>query len=268
MTHPSDRQRSSMNDAETKTAENDSKLEHSHDPTAIAARIAAPNSHSYLRDGIYGAIDGAVTTFAVVSGVAGAGLSPSIIIVLGIANLIGDGFSMAAGNFLGTRAENQQLEKVRAIEQKHVRECPEGEREEIRQILVKQKFSGQLLEKAVDQITSDETTWVETMLQNEYGLSIDRPNPLPAAATTLFSFILVGGIPLAPFALNWLLEMKMDAFPISAGLTALAFFLVGAIKSRFVQQRWWLAGAETLAVGTVAAALAYGCGSFLGSIAT
>ena len=103
-------------------------LEHSHVPTDIAARIAAPNSRSYLKDGIYGAIDGAVTTFAVVSGVAGAGLSPSIVIVLGVANLVGDGFSMAAGNFLGTRAENQELEKLRAVEYKHIRECPEGER--------------------------------------------------------------------------------------------------------------------------------------------
>ena len=106
-------------------------LEHSHDPSEIATRIAGPNSRSYLKDGIYGAIDGAVTTFAVVSGVAGAGLSPSIVIVLGVANLVGDGFSMAAGNFLGTRAENQQLEQLRSIEQKHIRECPDGEREEV-----------------------------------------------------------------------------------------------------------------------------------------
>ena len=244
------------------------ELEHSHDPTEIAARIAAPNSHSYLRDGIYGAIDGAVTTFAVVSGVAGAGLSPTIVIILGIANLIGDGFSMAAGNFLGTRAENQELEKLRAIEQKHIRECPEGEREEIRQILAKQGFTGDLLEKAVDQITSNESTWVEAMLQNEYGLSIDRPGALPAAAMTLGSFILVGGIPLAPFVLNSIWDLPISPFPISAILTGVAFFLVGAIKSRFVQQRWWLAGLETLSVGAIAAALAYGCGHVLGSLAT
>ncbi|MGI9470695.1 MAG: VIT1/CCC1 transporter family protein [Rubripirellula sp.] len=242
-------------------------LEHSHSPAEIAARIAAPNSHSYLRDGIYGAIDGAVTTFAVVSGVAGAGLSPTIVIVLGIANLIGDGFSMAAGNFLGTRAENQELEKVRSIEQKHIRECPEGEREEIRQILTKQGFSGDLLERAVEQITANETTWVEAMLQNEYGLSIDQRGALPAAAMTLGSFIVVGGIPLSPFVLNWIFELDFDPFPFSAALTAVAFFLVGAVKSRFVQQRWWLAGCETLTVGAIAAGLAYGCGHLLGSIA-
>ena len=256
-----------MNDSAPPRRSSSPVLEHSHEPAAIAARIAAPNSHSYLRDGIYGAIDGAVTTFAVVSGVAGAGLSPSIVIILGIANLIGDGFSMAAGNFLGTRAENQELEKVRAIEQKHIRECPEGEREEIRQILAKQGFKGDLLEKAVEQITANESTWVEAMLQNEYGLSIDRPGALPAAMMTLGSFILVGAIPLSPFVLNWGGHWQFDPFPISAVLTGVAFFLVGAIKSRFVQQRWWLAGLETLGVGAIAAALAYGCGHVLGSMA-
>lgn len=62
----------------------------------------------YLRDFIYGAVDGAVTTFAVVSGVAGAGLSSNIVIILGLANLIADGFSMAVGNYLGTKADLEQ----------------------------------------------------------------------------------------------------------------------------------------------------------------
>ena len=63
------------------------------------------NGHGHLRDIIYGAIDGSVTTFAIVAGVAGAGLSPLVIIALGFANVIADGFSMAAGNYTGTKAE-------------------------------------------------------------------------------------------------------------------------------------------------------------------
>jgi VIT1/CCC1 family predicted Fe2+/Mn2+ transporter len=243
-------------------------LEHSHDPSEIAARIAGPSRHSYLKDGIYGAIDGAVTTFAVVSGVAGAGLSPSIVIVLGVANLVGDGFSMAAGNFLGTRAENQQLEQLRSIEQKHIRECPEGEREEVRQILVHQGFTGELLDQAVAQLTSDQNTWVDTMLRHEYGLSTDRPGAVPAALTTLISFMVIGAIPLVPFLFAWQQMILYDPFLLSSAMTAVALFIVGAIKSRFVQQRWWLAGAETLTVGAIAAALAYLCGHFLSSIVT
>ena len=69
------------------------RLEHDHDPEAIRERLAAGPGASYLRDWIYGGIDGAVTTFAIVSGVVGAQLSPGIVVILGLANLLADGFS-------------------------------------------------------------------------------------------------------------------------------------------------------------------------------
>ena len=63
----------------------------------------------YIKDIIYAANDGIITTFAVVAGVAGAGLSPAIILILGIANLLADGFSMATSNYLGTKSEAEYL---------------------------------------------------------------------------------------------------------------------------------------------------------------
>jgi VIT1/CCC1 family predicted Fe2+/Mn2+ transporter len=84
---------------------------------------------------------------------------------------------------------------------------------------------------------------------------------------TFVSFIAVGFVPLMPFVIYWLGNINSDPFVISSVMTALAFFVVGAIKSRFVQQRWWLAGSETLAVGAIAAGLAYLCGHLLASIA-
>ena len=78
-----------------------------HTSAAIRERLHLGPDHSYLRDFIYGAVDGIVTTFAVVAGVAGAQLSAGIVIVLGVANLLGDGFSMAVSNYLGTRADEQ-----------------------------------------------------------------------------------------------------------------------------------------------------------------
>jgi len=105
------------------------KLEHEHTTEAIADRIAASN-HNYIRDFIYGGIDGAVTTFAVVSGVSGAELSPTIVLILGFANLAADGFSMAASNYLGTRAEMDDYKRIEKIEYRHIEVAPEGEREE------------------------------------------------------------------------------------------------------------------------------------------
>jgi len=78
-----------------------------HTPENVRQRLQTPTTHSYLRDFVYGAIDGTVTTFAIVSGVAGAGLSTGVILILGVANLVGDGFSMAASNYLGTKTEEE-----------------------------------------------------------------------------------------------------------------------------------------------------------------
>src|SRR5688572_12848344 len=102
-------------------------MEHDHSPEAISERLHAGPAHSYLRDCIYGGIDGAVTTFAVVAGVVGANLSPSVILIIGLANIIADGFSMAASNYLGTRTEQEQLKQLEMIERRHIDRFPEGE---------------------------------------------------------------------------------------------------------------------------------------------
>lgn len=145
------------------------QLEHEHTSEAIARRIGS-SDHNYIRDFIYGGIDGAVTTFAVVSGVSGAELSPSIVLILGFANLAADGFSMAASNFLGTRAEQDDYRRLEKIEYRHIELVPEGEREEVRQIYREKGFKGEELEKTTDLITSDKDRWVKTMLTEEYGL--------------------------------------------------------------------------------------------------
>ena len=145
----------------------DLQAEHTRD--AIRARLAAGPSHSDLRDFIFGAIDGTVTTFAVVSGVSGAGLPAGVLIILGVANLVADGFSMGISNFLGTRAEQQQRARTRRDEEYQIRTVPEGEREEIRQIFASKGFSGAELERVVEVITSDDERWVSVMLREEHG---------------------------------------------------------------------------------------------------
>lgn len=236
-------------------------LKASHTPAAIRRRLSQGPAQSYLRDFIYGAIDGAVTTFAVVSSVAGAQLSSRVVIILGLANLIGDGFSMAASNYLGVRAERQQRDRLRAEEEAHIAEYPAGEQEEIRQIFERKGFADDDLERVVKVITADRERWVETMLAEEYGLSPGGPVPWKAALWTFSAFVLVGAIPLAPFLLG------SGSYASSAALTGVAFFLVGASKSRFVVQSWWTAGLETLALGGGAAGLAYGVGLLLRDIA-
>ena len=243
------------------------KLQAEHSPAAISERLQFGPGHSYLRDFVYGAVDGTVTTFAVVSGVAGAGLNAGVVIILGLANLLGDGFSMAAGNFLATRLDRDRILKTRAMEEMHIREIPEGEREEVRQIFAAKGFTGELLERAVEIITSDPKLWVDTMVREEWGLNLEAPSPLRAAVSTFAAFILAGSVPLLPFFWNLLAgNRNQDSFLISAWMTAAVFFLVGAAKSRFSGEKWIRSAFETLLVGGSAALLAYGAGIFLSGL--
>jgi VIT1/CCC1 family predicted Fe2+/Mn2+ transporter len=232
------------------------ELHASHTPDAVRERLAGGPNHSYLKDFVYGGIDGAVTTFAVVSGVAGAELSSGIVLVLGFANLVGDGFSMAASNFMASRAELQLVDQARQMEEAHIRLHPEGEREEIRQIFQNKGFEGDNLEIAVDIVTSDKQQWVNTMLQEELGLALERPCPLKAATMTFVAFIVIGMLPLLAFVADYLVEFPRP-FLFSTIMTGGAFFTVGAVKARFVIQKWYWAGLETMSLGCIAAALAY-----------
>jgi VIT1/CCC1 family predicted Fe2+/Mn2+ transporter len=238
-----------------------------HTPEAVRSRLQEPPQHSYLRDLVYGAVDGTVTTFAVVSGVAGAQLAPRIVVVMGLANVVADGFSMAIGNFLATRAERQLTQRARRMEEQHVDRVPTGEREEVRQIYAGKGFAGDDLERAVTVITSDRRRWVETMLREELGLSTEGPSPARAAVATFAAFIVAGFVPLLPFIAEFVHGPgRFEPFRFSVAMTALAFFAIGMLKSRFVEQPWYRGGLEVLGVGGGAAMLSYGVGLLMKNV--
>ncbi len=228
-------------------------LEHSHTREAIRERLARGPRSNYLRDWIYGGIDGAVTTFAVVAGVAGADLATTVVLILGFANLLADGFAMAASNYSGTKAERDDYDRVLGIERKHIALEPDGEREEIRQIFAGKGFAGDDLERIVTVITSDRVLWTKTMAVEEYGLSPAVRSPVLAALSTFTAFILCGLVPLVTYlsagGLAWCV--------VAAGAT---FFGVGAIKSRWSPAAWWRSGLETFVIGMSAAAVAFAVG--------
>jgi vacuolar iron transporter family protein len=243
-------------------------LQDDHTPHAVSARLRQAPSPSYLGDFIYGAIDGAVTTFAVVAGSAGAGLDDSVVIILGGANLLADGFSMAVSNFLGSRAVRQQRERARRDEQAHIRLVPEGEREEVRQIFAAKGFTGEDLERVVAVITSDPDLWADTMMREELGYSAAERSELRAALATFVAFVTVGALPLLVYVYDLVVVGDVeDPFLWSAIMTGVAFVTVGGMKSRFVDQSWWRSALETLAVGGLAAVLAYVAGDILAGVA-
>ena len=232
--------------------------DHGHTLAEIQARINSGESGGHLRDAIYGGIDGAVTTFALVSGVAGAGLSPGIIIALGFANVLSDGFSMAAANYSGTKSDQENLERLRAIEVRHIEKYRDGELLELREILRQKGLEGSVLDDATQATSKNEQAWIDLMLVGEYGVSPVDPAPIKAALVTFTAFLAAGVVPLVPFVLS-----LSGPFVISVVVTLMTFFLIGAIKSRWSVIPWCRSGFETLLIGGTAAAIAYGVGLLL-----
>jgi VIT1/CCC1 family predicted Fe2+/Mn2+ transporter len=244
------------------------RLVEAHRPLVIAQRLAAPPRQSYLRDAVYGGVDGIVTTFAVVAGVAGSGLAARVVLILGLANLFGDGFSMAVANFLGITSEQRRTARIRREEERHIDLVPEGEREEIRQLLARDGLSGDVLDRATNAVTSDRRRWIDVMMTREHGLSAVEIPPFAAAATTFIAFVLAGFVPLAPFLVDAVPGVDVGRpYAWSVALAAVAFLGVGAAEGAVVDESKARSALRTAAVGGAAAALAYVVGTVVGNLA-
>jgi VIT1/CCC1 family predicted Fe2+/Mn2+ transporter len=214
---------------------------------------------AYIHDIVYGANDGIVTTFAVVSGVAGAELQPFVVVILGFANVFADGLSMGLGNFLSSKSRNDNYQRVLKEEMQEIEDIPEIERDEIREIFLQKGFSGEDLERAVRVITSDKKIWADMMMREEHGLTPEEGGSKPAlhALATFSSFILFGSIPIAPYILPL---GGLEPFPVTIGCAALALLLVGFLRSWVTRERLIKGPLEILTVGSICAGVAYGVG--------
>jgi VIT1/CCC1 family predicted Fe2+/Mn2+ transporter len=222
--------------------------------------------NEYLSEFVYGGIDGAITTFAVVSGAAGANAEIYYIMIFGFANLIADGFSMSVGNYFSVKAERSQYEQHKAIEYWEVENLREKEVEEIREIYAAKGFKGELLEQVVEVITADKDVWVDTMMKEELEMTKDTKKPVQTAFATFLSFNVIGIIPLLAYVLAIVMDLPEDnLFLISCVSTGLALMLIGYLKSRVTEKPWIKGVAETLLLGGLAAMLAYYAGEVLSS---
>ncbi len=213
----------------------------------------------HFDDFIYGSIDGAVTTFAIVAGVVGASLPSGIILVLGFANLFADGFSMAAANYQATKSRKEFVQMKRRQEEWEVDNLEDQEKDEIRNIYRKKGFKDELLEEIVRIITSRRKVWVDTMMKEELGLMENEKNPMDSSVSTFVGFNLIGLIPLIPFMIFMIIgvEPNSEAFAYSTISIVVAFFLVGMIKGRVVKKSKIRSGLYTLIIGGIASAVAY-----------
>lgn len=218
---------------------------------------------AYLGEFVYGGIDGCVTTFAVVAGAVGAGLDSAIIIILGFANLLADGFAMSVGAYLSSKSEQDNYEKHKQVEYWEVDNLPDVEREEIREIYAAKGFEGELLEQVVAVITEDRDRWVDVMMKEELGMMEESKSPIKMGLVTYMAFLLVGLIPLSVYAWDYFQPISGNRFLITSILTALGFIFIGFLKTYVTETKIWKGILETLSLGAIAALVSYFVGDLL-----
>ncbi|MDE2899640.1 MAG: VIT1/CCC1 transporter family protein [Chloroflexota bacterium] len=219
-------------------------------------RIAAS---SRVREVVFGAQDGLVSTLALVTAVAAAvtGDNASFVLVAGLAGALAGMISMATGAFLGSRAE-QDLQ--RAEIEKEARELEEHPAEELAELVSLYQREGLSLREArglADKVSEDKDLWLRTLLEKELGISPDiTSNPFKDALTMGGAFVVAAMIPILPY---FFLEVG-SAIPVSVGVTLAGLYALGMWKGRLVKKSPWVQGLEILIIGSVGAALSYGIG--------
>ncbi|MCA6073288.1 VIT1/CCC1 transporter family protein [Fulvivirga sedimenti] len=219
---------------------------------------------AYISEFVYGGIDGAITTFAVVAGAAGAQAEIYYVLLFGFANLIADGFSMSVGNFFSVKTERDNFEKHKQVEYWEIEHLREHEVQEIREIYAAKGLTGQLLEDVVKVITSDKDVWVDTMMKEELEMSKETKAPLNTAFATFVSFNVVGIIPLLSYVIALIFDLNESRlFLISCIATGIALMIVGYLKSYVTEKPWVRGVLETVLLGGLAAVFAYFVGEVL-----
>jgi predicted membrane protein (TIGR00267 family) len=210
-----------------------------------------------LSDIILGGQDGLVNVLGVLLGVAAAAQETRIVIAAGLAATFAESISMAAVAYTSKLAEYEYYLSELRRERKDINVKPEEEREEIREIYRKKGFEGQLLDEIVKVITASEKIWLETMMSDELRLvEINRFRPLQSAVLVGLSALLGSFIPLVPF---FFVSIQASVF-ISILVSALALFIIGAVKASMTVGRQVRSGLQMAIIGIVSALAGYGVG--------
>ena len=214
-----------------------------------------------LREVVFGAQDGIISTLALTTSVAIAVGGTATVLVAGLAAAAAGMISMAAGAFLGSRAEEDVRQAAIA---RQVNDLEERPAEELAELVILFQREGKTYDEAVhlaNEISSNETLWLHTLLEKKLGISPGiGGNPLKDAAVMCVSFGSAAIIPIIPFLF---LAVGPAAIGLSVGLSLAGLFALGLAKGRVVRKSPILQGLEILGIGAVSAALGYGLGELL-----
>lgn len=222
---------------------------------------------TYLKEIVYGGNDGIVTTFAVVAGFTGAAAQGHIaaysyatVLLFGLANLFADAASMGLGNFLSVRSEKDVYNAQRRKQIAGIQTNPEKNKDITKNLLINKGYKPEQAHHMMELYASNEKHWTQFLMNNVVNLpNPTDEKPILTGLVTFVAFILFGAIPLLPYIL---LGANEQLFLYSTTFSLAALILLGIIRGKIVQENMLQSILEIVAVGTIAAALAYFVGTF------
>ena len=216
-------------------------------------------SSGWLRPTVFGLMDGLVSNFALIAGIAGASASAHYVAVGGLAGLVGGAFSMATGEYISVQSQNEATQAEIDVELHELRYNSDGELQELAELYIDRGVEPELALEVARQLSRDPEQALAIHAREELGIDPNAlPSPWVAAGSSLSSFTIGALIPLLPYLFG------AKSLPIAAALAVLGLFAAGAASARFTTRGWWFAGARQLLLGVLAAAIAFGVGHLFG----
>lgn len=213
----------------------------------------------WLRPAVFGAMDGLVSNFALIAGLAGGGAATGTIVLAGFAGLAAGAFSMAAGEYTSVASQSELARAEIELERREIADRPEAEQEELAGLYIARGVEPELARRVAEQLSVDPGQALEIHAREELGLDPeDLPSPLVAAVSSFLSFAVGAVLPLLPYVLG-----ATSLLP-TLVLSLVGLFGCGAVVSTVTTRSWWYSGARQLLLGAAAAGLTYLIGGLVG----
>ena len=219
------------------------------------------SSGGNLRAAVFGVNDGLVSNASLMMGVAGASGDAGIILLSGVAGLLAGAFSMAAGEYVSMRSQRELFEYQIGLERAELAEYPEEETEELALIYNARGMPMDEARRVAQALMQDKEQALDTLAHEELGLNpADLGSPWGAAMASFLAFAVGGAVPLLPF----LMGAGQHVVAVSAGVTGVALFGVGAMLSLFTGRSAWRSGLRMVLIGGGAGVVTYLIGRMIG----
>ncbi|WP_243708823.1 VIT1/CCC1 transporter family protein [Actinomadura sp. GC306] len=214
----------------------------------------------WLRPAVFGAMDGLVSNFALIAGVAGGRASPDVILLAGLAGLAAGAFSMAAGEYISVASQSELAEAEIEVERRALARYPVAEREELAGVFEARGVDPETAAEVARQLSEDPEEALEVHTREELGVTPgDLPSPTLAAGSSFLSFAVGALLPVLPYLLG------ASALWPAAVIAAAGLFGAGALVARITTRPWWYGGLRQLLFGAAAAVITYGVGALIGT---